>query len=126
MADWVKTNQEVAEVAMTLEQIELSLDPRVVARLKLLAEEQRITLADLIAVVLNQHVDDVHHLEAQVDAGETTDYTLQQEQAGEFSPLLAWLRMSPEARWDAVERGLVQPPWAELEAAETADDATPV
>ena len=108
---------------MNLKQIELSLDPRVVARLKLLAEEQRITLADLIAVVLNQHVDDVHHLEAQANAGETFDYTLLLRQAEEFSPLLAWLRMSPEARWDAVERGLVQPPWAELEAAETADDA---
>ena len=110
---------------MTLEQIHIFLDPRKVLRLTLLAEEQRITLADLIAVVLDQHLDDVHHLEAQVDAGETTDYTLLL-QAEEFSSLLAWLRMSPEARWDAVERGLVQPPWAELEAAETADDATPV
>ena len=103
--------------------VHISLYPRTVLHLRRLAEEQRITLADLIAVVLDQHVDDVHHLEAQANAGETFDYTLLLQQAEEFSPLLAWLRMSPEARWDAVERGLVQPPWAELEAAETADDA---
>ena len=110
---------------MTLEQIHIFLDPRAVARLTLLAEEQQMTLPGLITVALDRHLDDVHHLEAQGDAGETFDYTLQQ-QAEAFSPLLAWVSMSPEARWDAAERGLVQPPWAELEAAETADDATPV
>ena len=111
---------------MTLEQIHLFLDPRAVARLTLLAEEQQMTLPGLITDALDRHLDDVRHLEAQADAGETFAHTLQQEQAEAFSPLLAWLRMSPEARWDASERGLVQPPWAELEAAETADDATPV
>ena len=111
---------------MHLQRILLSLDPRAAARLTLLAEEHQMSLPDLITDVLDQHLDDVLHRRAQDDAGETFDYTLQQEQAEEFSPLWAWLRMSPEARWDAAERGLVQPPWAELEAAETADDATPV
>ena len=108
---------------MNLQRILLSLDPRAAARLALLAEEHQMSLPDLITDVLDQHLDDVRHLEAQADAGETFAHTLQQEQAEAFSPLLAWLRMSPEARWDASERGLVQPPWAELEAAETADDA---
>ena len=110
---------------MTLK-IHLSLEPRAAARLSLLAEEHQLTLPDLIMDVLDQYLDDILHLEAQADAGETFDYTLQQERPQDFSPLRAWAGMSPEARWDAVERGLVQPPWAELEAAETADDATPV
>ena len=69
---------------------------------RLLAEEHQMSLPDLITDVLDQHLDDVRHLEAQADAGETFAHTLQQEQAEAFSPLLAWLRMSPEARWDAV------------------------
>ena len=108
---------------MTLQHIHLSLDPRAAARLTLLAEEHQMSLPGLIAEVLDRYMDDVHHLEAQADAGETCDYAMQQEPPQEFSPLRAWVGMSPEARWDAAERGLVQPPWAELEAAETADDA---
>ena len=108
---------------MTLEQIHLFLDPRAVARLTLLAEEQQMTLPGLITDALDRHLDDVLHRRTQAAAGETCDYAMQQEQAEEFPSLLAWLRMSPEARWYAAERGLVQPPWAELEAAETADDA---
>ena len=111
---------------MHLQRILLSLDPRAAARLTLLAEEHQMSLPDLITDVLDQHLDDVLHRRAQDDAGKTFDYTQQQERPQDFSPLLAWVSMSPEARWDAAERGLVQPPWAELEAAETADDATPV
>ena len=129
MADWVKTNQEVAEVAMNLILVHISLYPRTVLHLRRLAEEQQMTLADLITVALDQYLDDVLHLKAQAEVKANIGVGIadaRQQQAEEFSPLLAWLRMSPEARWDAVERGLVQPPWAELEAAETADDATPV
>ena len=105
--------------------IHLTLDPRAVARLNLLAEEQRMTLDDLIRAVLDQHLDDVRHQRTQADAGETCDYTLQRERAERFDPLLAWLGMSPAARWYASERGLVQPPWAELEAASAANGAMP-
>ena len=104
---------------MNLKQIHLSLDPRAVARLALLAEEQQMTLAGLIAVVLDRHLDDVLHLKAQAEVKANIGVGIadaRQQQAEEFSPLWAWLRMSPEARWDAAERGLVQPPWAELEA----------
>ena len=66
MADWVKTNQEVA---MNLKQIQLSLDPRVVARLALLAEEQQMTLAGLITDALDRHLDDVRHRRTQADPG---------------------------------------------------------
>ncbi len=113
--------------------IHLSLDPGAVAALTMLAEEQRLTLADLIRDVLDRHLDDLRHRRAEGGAdagdGETFAYTMQQQRAEgaeEFDPLRAWLRLSPEARWYAAERGLVQPPWAELEAAETADDPMPV
>ena len=106
--------------------IHLTLDPRAVARLTMLAEERKMTLVDLITDVLDQYPDDVRHQMTQVDAGETCAYALQPDRAEEVDPLQAWLRMSPEARWYAEERGLVQPPWAELEAAEAANDATSV
>ena len=114
---------------MNLQRIHLFLDPRAAARLSLLAEEHQLTLPDLIMDVLDQYLDDVLHLKAQAEVKANIGVGIadaRQQQAEDFSPLLAWLRMSPEARWDAAERGLVQPPWAELEAAETADDATPV
>ena len=106
--------------------IHLTLDPRAVARLNLLAEEQRMTLVDLVTDVLHRYLDDVRHQMTQADAGEPFTRRLQQERAERFDPMLAWLGMSPEARWYAEERGLVQPPWAELEAAEAANDATSV
>ena len=105
--------------------IHLTLDPRAVARLNLLAEEQRMTLVDLVTDVLDEYLDDVRHQMAQADAGEPFTRTLQQERAERFDPLLAWLRMSPEARVYSSEHGLVEPPWAELEAAEAAISAMP-
>ena len=107
---------------MNLKSIYLTLDPRTAARLTLLAEELRMTLPDLITDVLDQHLDDVCHLKAQADAGDggTCAYAMQPDQSEKLGALQAWLRLSPQARWDAVERGLVQPPWAELEAAEAA------
>ena len=114
---------------MDLQHIHLSLDSHAVTRLTRLAEQRQLTLADLIRNILNQHLDDVRHRRADApadDGSETFVYTMQQDQAAEFDPLRAWLGLSPEARWDAAERGLVRLPWAEMEAAETADDAIPI
>ena len=102
---------------MNLTRVNLSLDPRTVAHLTLLAEEQQTTLVDLIRDVLDQHLlDDVRNRRTQGGAegaaGETFAYALPQEWAEEISTLRAWVSMSPEARWYAAERGLVQPPWA--------------
>ena len=110
---------------MNLHCIHLSLDPRAVLHLSLLADEQQMPLVDLIRNVLDQHVlDDVRNRRTQGGAegaaSETFAYALPQERAEERNALRAWVRLSPEARWYAAERGLVQPPWAELEAAETA------
>ena len=110
---------------MNLHRIHLSLDPRAVLHLRLLADEQQMPLVDLIRNVLDQHVlDDVRNRRTQGGAdgaaSETFAYALPQERAEERNALRAWVRLSPEARWYAAERGLVQPPWAELEAAETA------
>ena len=105
---------------MNLHRIHLSLDPRAVLHLRLLADEQQMPLVDLIRHVL----DDVRNRRTQGGAegaaSETFAYALPQERAEERNALRAWVRLSPEARWYAAERGLVQPPWAELEAAETA------
>lgn len=110
--------------------IHLSLDPGAVAALTMLAEEQRLTLADLIRDVLDRHLDDLRHRRAEGGAdagdGETFAYTMRQQGAERFDPLRAWLSLSPEARLYAAERGLVQAPWAELEAAETADASSTV
>ena len=114
---------------MNLHRIHISLDPRAVLHLRLLADEQQMPLVDLIRDVLDQHLlDDVRDLTGGPKAGtqgagaasETFAYALPQERAEERNALRAWVSMSPEARWYAAERGLVQPPWAELEAAETA------
>ena len=106
---------------MDLDRIHLSLDPGAAAQLTLLAEERRLTLVDLIRDVLDQHLDDVRHRRAEGEAGYGDSFAYTRQQAQEFDPLRAWVRMSPQARWYAAERGLVQPPWAELEAAETAE-----
>ena len=111
---------------MNLKRVHLYLDPGAVARLTLLAEEQQITLVDLIRDVLDQHLNDVLHHRAQADAGEPSACAMPQDRAAEFDPLRAWTGMSPEARVYAAKHGLVQPPWAELEAAEAANGAMPV
>lgn len=111
---------------MNLKDVLLSLDPRVVTHLRLLAREKQLSLVELIRDVLNQYLrQDIRNRRnqggAQAVAGEAFAYALRQEQAEDRDTLRAWLTLSPEARWYAAENGLVRLPWAALEAAEQAD-----
>ena len=111
---------------MNLKRFQLSLDPRMVMHLRLLAEEEQLSLVELIREVLHQYLrQDVRNRRnrggAEVVAGEAFAYAPRQEQAEDREALRAWIALSPEARWHAAENGLVQPPWPALEAAEQAD-----
>ncbi len=112
---------------MNLKRVQLSLAPRMVTNLRVLAEEEQLSLVELIRDVLHQYLrQDVRNRRtqggAEAVAGETFAYVLRQEQAEDREALRAWLKMSPQARLYAAENGLVQPPWQALEAAERADE----
>ena len=124
MADWVKTN--LWEATMNLQRIHLSLDPRAVPHLRLLAEEAGMTLVDLLRETLNQHlIADLRRRRTQDGDGAVASdafaYARQRERAEELAALRAWARLSPEARRHAAESGLIQPPPPALKAVDFAD-----
>lgn len=110
-----------------LQRIHLALDPRAVLHLRLLAEEEQLSLVDLLREVLVQHlIADLRRRRSQEGAdsvsGESYAYARQQERAEELAALRTWARMSPEARRKAAESGILQPPPPAVEQEQLAGD----